>query len=283
MKSPVLALSALVLLASAARGGQEKVKLEVRAKKGDKYTRTSSESNEGTLTIEFGGQSIPQPVSEKETKKFKDEVLEVDGLLPSRVRRTFTEWHQTKVPPGAAEPVQENRTLHGKTIVMKRAGEKTEYEGADGAPASELGQNRLRTEAVLTALPKEPVAPGAEWKLDEKLILQEFRESAEEESPVEFTAAKGTGRLDRVEDHKGQKCGVLVISLDAEGGLKEQKGVKLAMKMKMTVWLAIESGRALTMKGEGTGDLAGEIDMDGNKVKLEGKFKFAQNGEQAYE
>jgi hypothetical protein len=282
MKHAVLALSALALLAAPALA-QEKVKLEVRAKKGEKYTRTSHESNEGTVTVEFGGQSIPQPVSEKESKVVKDEVLEVDGVQPSKIRRTFTEWTQTKVPPGAAEPQKENRTLHGKTIVLKKNGDKTEYEGADGAPASELGQNRLRTESYLANLPKEPVAPGAEWTLDEKLILDEFREGADAESPVTFHAAKGVGRLERIEDHKGQKCGVLLLNLDIEGSVKEQKDVKLKMNMKATIWLGIDSGRPLTLKGEGTGDLAGEIDMDGNKVKLSGKFKFKSDGEQVYE
>ncbi len=281
IRNAALGLASLLLLAAAP--AQDKVRLEVRAKKGEKYSHTSKESNEGTITIEFGGQSIPQQVLEKETKKYKDEILEVEGSLPSKIRRSFTEWTETKLPPGGAEPVEEKKTLHGKTLVLKKVGDKTEYEGAEGVPASELAKNRLKPDALLATLPKEPVAPGAEWKLEEKLILDEFKDDAGEESQVEFTAARGTGRLERVEDHKGQKCGVIRIALELDGRIKEQKDVKLKMDLKADFWLALDSGRPLTMKGGGTGDLAGEVDMDGNKVKFSGKFKFAQEGEQTYE
>jgi hypothetical protein len=273
------ALVAIALLASA----QDKVKLEVRAQKGEKYTRSSKSSSTGDLTLEVAGQSIPQSVSEKETKTFKDEVLEVEGALPTKIRRSFAEWTQSKVPPGAVEPQESKKGLHGKTIVLKRIGDRTEYEGADGVSPSELGQNRIRPESILADLPREPVAPGATWKLDEKKILEEFRESADEESPAELTAARGTGRFERVETHKGQKCAVLLLELESDGGLRGQKDVKLTLKMATTVWLALDSGRPLTMKGTGSVDVSGKIDMDGNVIKIDGNFKLQQEGEQTYE
>ncbi len=280
MKTPALAIAAFLAFAATLHA-QEKVKLELRAKKGDKYTHTSKESNDGKILITFGGMEIAQEVKEREVRTYTDEVLEVEGVQPTKVRRKHGEWHQSKTAPGQEEPTKTDKALAGKTIVLKKAGDKTEYEGAEGIPAAELKKNRLRHDAMLAGLPADPVAVGTTWPIDEKKLKEDFADDGE--GGMEITALKATGKLEKIEDHKGVRCAVLLIDITGDGILMGQKDLAIKLKLKAWIWLALDSGRPLTMKGDGTGDLAGELEQDGNKVKMDGKFTFKAEGEMKYE
>jgi len=263
----ILPAAALFLLAAQ----EEKVKLELKARKGDAYTTAVTESTDGKVQV--AGQEFP--IKEKEVLKYEDEVLEVEGNEATRVRRKVVEWTKAAQEDPEAPAEKQPRLLQGKTIVLKKNGDKTEYEGVEGIGASELKKHQLRADAFLTNLPKEAVGVGHEWKLDEKRLLEEFNEGPDE-GPVEFKSARGGAKLEKLEDHGGVRCGVIAVDVAGEGQIKEQMDVKLVFKMKVRITLALESGRILTMKGSGTGDMTGEVAaLGGEKAKLSGTFAFA--------
>ncbi len=273
-------LSLLALLALAPVP-QDTYKLEIKARKGDRYTHTSADTNEAKIKIVAGDQEILQETSEREVQKYRDEVLETEGDLPSRVRRVFEEWYSEKKTPMAEEPAKEPRFLQGKTIVLIRKGDKTEYEGAEGAPAKELFKSRLNSiDAFLGDLPKEPVPVGHTWKLDGNKLKEEMSEGEEE---IVFSTIQGAGKFARVEEHKGTKCAALVMNLDLEGDLKAQMGMKVRLKLEITILLALDTGRMLTMKGDGTGDITGELAQEEMKMKIDGKLTLKGSGENVYE
>jgi hypothetical protein len=270
-----LMLGAVLACLSAAP--QDPVKLQIRAKKGERYTLSVTESTEGKVRI--AGQELP--FKEKEVLKYEDEVLETEGAEPARVRRKVLEWSKARQEEADAEPQKQSRQLEGKTIVLKKNGEKTDVEGAEGVPAAELREHQLRVDAYLSNLPKEAVKVGHEWNLDEKRLLEEFNEGADE-GVTEVKSARGAARFEKVEDHKGVRCALIAVEVSGEGQIKEQMDAKIGFKMTVRIHLALESGRVLTMKGGGSGDLKGELDAGGEKQVLSGSFTFALDGEVRY-
>lgn len=281
MKRFVVAIAALASLAPAAEGGQEKYKLEIKARKGDACAHTSTESIEGKLKIEAGGNVQDVEMSEKKVKKYKDSVLEVEGILPTKVRRTYSDWFKEKKGPEDENAVKESRSLEGKAVVLTRKGEETvvQLESQVLTDAKEIHGNRLDGDAWLSGLPKEPVPVGHEWKLDAKVILRDFNEGGD--GNVEVTTAKGTAKLEKIEEYKGAKCAVIAVTLEAEGTVLEQKDLKVTYNVKSEVYLALDSGRVLAKKGGGTALVDGTAGDEG--VKLSGKFSLKIEDETTYD
>ena len=125
------------------------------------------------------------------------------------------------------------------------------------------------------------VAVGTTWPIDEKRLKEDFSDDGE--GGMEIGTLKATGKLEKIEEHKGVRCAVLLIDITGDGSLMGQKDLVIKLKLKAWIWLALDSGRPLTMKGDGTGDLAGELEQDGNKIKMDGKFTFKAEGEMKYE
>jgi hypothetical protein len=267
----------------ASEGRQEKVKLEVRSVQGEKYLHESRESNQGDLVVSVAGMEIPQQTKESEVRRYRDEVLAVDGILPSQVRRETKEWFEEKLAPGAAEPEKIVKALQGKTITLKRDGAKTVYEGADGLPEAELKKNRLRPESIFKALPKEAVAVGHDWTVDEKMLLEDFAENADGQEGLKILKASGKGKLEKIEEHKGKRCAVVLYTLEASGHLAAQEAIKVDLTMSARLWISVDAGRPLSLRGEGLGKIAGEIEQGDQKVKLSGTFKIRSEADQTYE
>src|SRR5687768_17079260 len=97
---------------------QETVKLEVKAAVGDKSVHARRESNTGRILVTVAGQKVSENTLRVETRRHRNEVLEVDGPAPVRVRRTIEEWSDAKEKGG--ETVKAVRKLAGRTIVLKR-------------------------------------------------------------------------------------------------------------------------------------------------------------------
>jgi hypothetical protein len=273
----------LVAVVLAALLAQDKVRIEVRAAAGDRYVHSSRETNEGTIWVTFGGMEVPQPMKEHEVRAYRDEVLEIQGAVPSKVRRETREWWEEKTAPGAAEPEKRVRALQGKTLVLGRKDGKPTFEGGDGIPQAELWKNRLRTDLALQALPKEPVAVGDTWPVDEKTLLQDFREEAEAKEGPPIQKAQATGKLEKIETHKGARCAVVLLSIEASGHLPQQAAVKLEMTMTARLWIDLDKARPLTMKGDGVAKIAGEIVQGDQKVSMKGEVKLSKEAEQVYE
>ena len=271
-------LSALLVLAAA----QDKVKIQIRSVAGEAYVHESRETNEGTIVVKIGDMEIPQPMKETEVRNYRDEVLEVESAKASKVRREMREWWQEKTPPGAVEPVKTAKALQGKTIVISRKDGKSSFEGADGIPAAELNRNRLRSEAVFKALPPGPVAVGDTWDVDPKTLLEDFSEAAEAGGP-KMLQAKGTGKLEKIEEHKGARCAVVALTIAASGHLPQQEALKMEIAMTARLWIDLDKDRPLTMKGEGAAKLSGSLEQGGQKLSMNGEVKIRNEAEQRWE
>jgi hypothetical protein len=266
---------ALLVLALA----QDKVKLELKAVVGEKSSHAWKESNTSRIIASAaGGQSVANHL-QTETRRFRDEVLEVEGPAPARVRRTIDEWTERKQRDG--ETFQEVKKLQGRTITLKRTSDEgTAVEGAEDVPPAELRKQRLRPEILFGAFPAEPVAVGQEWALEEKTLLKDFGASND---ATQFTTAQGRAKLEAVEDHKGVRCAVVSLSVKASGSVKGQEALKTSFDVRARVWVDVAKGRLLTMKGEGEGKIEGSLDQDGEKIKLDGTFTLSIEAEQTYE
>lgn len=266
---------ALLVLALA----QDKVKLELKAAVGEKSSHAWKESNTGQIVATVAGQQAVENTLQIETRRFRDEVLEVDGAAPARVRRTVDEWTETR--QRGAETSKEVKKLQGRTITLKRTSDEgTAVEGADDVPPAELRKQRLRPEILFGAFPAEPVAVGQEWALEEKALLKDFGASND---ATRFTAAQGRAKLETVEDHKGVRCAVVSLSVKASGSIQGQEALKSSFDVRARVWVDVAKGRLLTMKGEGEGKIEGSLDQDGEKIKLDGTFTLSIEAEQVYE
>src|SRR5688572_31110616 len=78
----------------------EKFKLELKAAAGEKSVHTRRESNTGKILVTVAGQTVAENMAGVETRRHRDEVLEVDGPAPVRVRRTIEEWSEAKEKGG---------------------------------------------------------------------------------------------------------------------------------------------------------------------------------------
>ena len=260
---------------------QDKIKLELRSAVGEKSVHTRREENTGKILVTVAGQRVAENTREVETRRHRDEVLEVDGPAPVRVRRTIEEWSESKRKAGAEVVVV--RKLQGKTIVLKRTADGgTAVEGAEGAPAVEILKQRLRPDILFGPFPAEPVAVGQEWAIEEKALLKDFSETGEADA-ARFTAAHGVAKLEKIEEHKGARCAVVLVSVKASGTIKGQDALKSSFDIRARVWMDVAKGRVLTMKGEGEGKIEGTMDQEGEKIQLDGTFTLSIDADQVYE
>ena len=260
---------------------QDKIKLELKSAVGEKSVHTRRESNTGKILVTVAGQKVSENTLEVETRRHRDEVLEVDGPVPVRVRRTIEAWSESKEK--GDEAVKAVKKLQGKTIVLKRTADGgTALEGVEGVPAAELRKQRLRPDVLFGAFPAEPVAVGQEWGIEEGALLKDFGETSGDDA-ARFTTARGTAKLEKVEDHKGARCAVVLLSVKAAGTIKGQEALKSSFDIRTRVWVDVAKGRVLTMKGEGEGKIEGTLDQDGEKIQLDGTFTLSIAADQEYE
>jgi len=271
-------MTTLLLLAALL---QDKVTLELKSAAGEKSVHTRRESTTGKILFTVAGQTVSESTLETETRRYRDEVLEVDGAAPVRVRRTIEEWNEIKEKGN--EAVRAVKKLAGQTITLKRTADGgTAVEGADDAPAAELRAQRLRPDLLFGALPAEPVAVGQEWGIEEKALLKDFQETGGDDA-ARFTTARGTAKLEKVEDHKGARCAVILMSVKAAGTIKGQDALKSSFDIRTRLWMDVAKGRVLTMRGDGEGKIEGILDQDGEKIKVDGTFTISIEAGQAYE
>ncbi len=284
MNTPSLVVAASFLLASAAHA-QEKTKLELKSSKGEKITRTSTRTSEGKMNVTYGGREpVEQDVLGKEAMTLNDEVLDSADGLPVKVRRAVKKWTVERRQPNAEDLVPEERELEGKTIVLTRKGDATDVEEAGNAPDLEIARHSLRGDSRLSNLPKDDVAVGTEWKLDVKALKADFEAGAAGSGrQVDCTSAKGTAKLEKIEEKDGVRIAVISVTAEYEGTLKEQEGITIKSMMKTQVRFAIAAGRVLSAKSEGTMEIKGEFEQGGMAITLDGKLKTTQEETNVWE
>lgn len=250
------------------------VKLELKTAAGEKSAHSWKESTTGRIVAVVAEQKAVENTLKIEVRKFRDEVLEVDGGAPTRVRRTIDEWTRSKELGG--ESAKETMKLQGRTLLLKRgAGDATEVEGGENAPPAELGKQRLRP-VFFGSFPAEAVAVGQDWPIDEKILLKDFGTANDATS---FAAAQGRGKLEKLENGLAE----VSISVKASGTVKGQDALKISFDIRARVALDVAKGRLLSLKGEGEGKIEGTLDQNGEKIQLDGTFTLAIDSVTSYE
>lgn len=268
----------LILLAALCMA-QEKVKLELKTAAGEKSLHQWKESNTGRIVAVVAGREAVETTHQIESRRYRDEVLEVDGPAPVRVRRAIELWTESRRRDG--ETVTEPRKLQGRTITIRRTPDGgSAVEGADDAPPAELRKQRLRPEILFGAFPAEEVAVGQDWGIEEAVLLKDLGASND---ATRFTTAQGRAKLEKLEEHQGARCAVVSVNVKASGAIQGQEALRTSFDIRARVWIDVAKGRLLTLKGEGEGKVEGTLDQDGEKIKLDGTFTLSIEAEQSFE
>lgn len=253
---------ALLGLLSLAAAPQDQVKLELKAKKGDKVTVTESKDMSGSFTVSANGQEQILENSEKGAEKYSDEVVATDETgWPIEVKRSITEWWDEEKRPQGVEPVKTVSPLEGKTVTLKLSGDKTTVEGADKVDAKWIKSMKLKKNLFVRSLPSKPVAKGATWSVPGDELIKDFDEDRDAENPLKMKKGSATGTL---KDIAGD---VATVTYDIEMEGDMYGGVKVTLKMLVTVQIDTAKTRILSMNGEGTMDLDGEVTEQGFTMK----------------
>jgi hypothetical protein len=151
---------------------QEKVKIELRAQKGQSAAVETSEVLRATFEVETDRGSARVEKTLRVSRKHDDRVLAVDDAgRAAKVERTFREYTVEEYDDPKKRPPPRKSPLDGRRIVLMRKGDQTVYEGADDVADAELRRDRLRPDPLLASLPKEAVAVGSSWKVEGQAYL----------------------------------------------------------------------------------------------------------------
>ena len=270
-------LPAVLLVLSQA---PETYPLQWTCRKGDKvaHTLTSKADLKGKRTVQGNPEDLEKLVTE--CKRYRDEVLEIAAQEPTQVRRKFTEWWEEVKKPSDAKPIRVAKTLQGKTIVLKKKGEETDFAGAPDAPAEELRMNRLRHDVYLLSLPRKPVAVGHEWAVDEKALAADLRDSIRGYDPV---TSKATGKFEKVEAYAGVQCAVVVFTLETEGTWRGWNVSKYQVRSQMRGWLSLDRGRMLAVRTEGSTAFSADTQVGTVRTQVESSTTYTIETENVFE
>ena len=261
-------MNAIALASVLALTCQETHTLEVRAVKGDAFTRKVVQSNQGRLTFKLGGNEQVQEVDDKMVRSYEEEVLKVEGHEPTSIRRKFIELSKEARVGTSGISEKKRFALEGRTIVIRKKGDETAIEGAEGIPPSEVVWNRLRQDPLVGILPEGPVAVGHEWKL----AADRFKDVlGARENPLFFKSVRLTARFDKVEEKDGEPAALIIISGKASGHPKTQNTMNIEIKLETRVHLGLKTGRVLGLTSSGTSDVSGYFLQEGEKVHLSGQ------------
>ena len=264
----MIAISLVSVLALAC---QETHTLQVRALKGDSFTRSVVQSNKGRLTFKVGKNEQVQEIDDKLVRKYEEEVLEVDGVTPRALRRKFSEMSK-EARVGTSGISEKNIfALQGKTITLRRKDDETVIEGAEGIPASEMAWNRLRQDPLVGILPAKPIAVDHEWKIDPDRFKDVL---GSRENPLLFESVRLRGLFKKIEEKDGEPAALIVISGNAAGHPRGQANLRIEMKLETRVHLGLRSGRVLGLTSTGTSNVSGHFLQEGEKVHVSGQTKL---------
>lgn len=258
---------------------QEKSKIEVRAKKGDKVTVRETKEVSGSFTVSAGGQEQELENREKSLEHYTDEIVAVDETgWPVEVKRSFREWWKEEKKPNMDEPVKESSPLEGQTVTLKLDGKKTKVDGAKGTIDDPWMKDlKLKKNIFIRSLPSKPVEKGASWTIESADLIADFDEDREEGNPMKMEKGSATGTL---QDNAG---GVLTIVYDIkmEGAMYD--GVKVVLTMTLTAKIDGAKARMISLDGEGKMEFDGEATNQGQKFGMKGSMKLKNAASFSYE
>jgi hypothetical protein len=184
-------------------------------KVGDKHYHEGGETSAQTYVV--GGEKTDS--SSKLAYRYIEEIVEVDtNNLAKRAKCTVEKWSST------GEDGKEDTSLQGKVVIATRDGDKTNTEIQEAAGVSDAAKSWASTAISLTKafagasgkddkegndvfMPKEPVAPDTEWKIDLEAVAKAY------DLKIDASKSKGSGKLTNVSMDKGYARGKFVIQI----------------------------------------------------------------------
>ena len=255
----------------------ERYTLKVTAKSGDWFTHHREETIEIFTTEIVGTKRTTYDAVMREVLIYEEQIFTAEDGDPTRVRHTFRQWWKELKPKGA-RPRKDTYTLQGKTLVLRKRGNETAYEGTDeGVPFRELARNQIGPpEPFLNSLPRESIPVGHEWSVGEECSRRAIPTTMSgDEMRFETVKAKATGRFIRVEERKGEKCAVIEFAGEAESTSIQPAGLKMKLRYKATIFLGLDSGRPYALDLSGTATVDGAVEHNGQASRTEGVLKIS--------
>ncbi len=265
MKNGITLLAVLFLLPEAS--AQEKSRLEVRSRVGDRVTVSEKSSTIGKVEMVMGEETTRMELSEKSIEVTVEEVLAVDEHgWNSRVRRTVRTKRETDMAPVGRGGEEEISPLEGKTFVIVQEGDETRYEEVpEGVEEADLKKFDLRRPVFVRFLPKGDVPIGATWEIPEKELLEDFTKG-QDDKEMKMSSGKATGTFKAIEE------GIAVVVYDILVKGKTDKDMNATIKMTVTARIDSTKARILSLHGDGKMKMSGSINQGERSMDLEGTF-----------
>jgi hypothetical protein len=265
MKNGITLLAVLFLLPEAS--AQEKSRLEVRSRVGDRVTVSEKSSTIGTLEMAMGEETTRMELSEKTIEVTVDEVLAVDEHgWNSRVRRTVRTKRETDMAPVGGEAEEEISPLEGKTFVIVQEGDETRYEEVpEGVEEADLKKFDLRRPVFVRFLPTGDVPIGTTWEIPEKELLEDFTKGRDDKE-MKMSSGKATGTLKTIEE------GIAVVVYEILVKGKTDKDMNATIEMTVTARIDSTKARILSLHGDGKMKMSGSMNQGERSMELKGTF-----------
>jgi hypothetical protein len=202
--------------------------------------------------------------STREFTKYTEAVLAIDKEGPTSVRRVYSAKRSVETDPGGNEEVKVS-SLQGKTITIRRSGQKISVTPAAGRVAEE-DRKELSEELDspdVDFFPRHPVAPGDDWTVDPKAAATLFK-GAER--------ASMTGKFVEVVSYRGLRCARIGIHVEAAGSFGEEKEpMAMVMTLQGSIHHALEINRTVSIDMAGPVTVSSRLEEGGTSLKLSGE------------
>lgn len=249
---------ALVVLTLGA--GRQQYLLREEIAKGDLCERNSQEIVEVQLRVKSGAEQSDLEFSNRTDEQYSTEVLTVDAAgLPTELRRRYSLDRRAWTDSDGVEK-QRVSTLEGKTIVIKRTGQKTTVTPSSGKIAKEDEKGMTDELGAWVFFPDRPVREGDEWSADAKLV-----------GLLLGGAQKGTVQcqFQKEVDFEGQRCARIYVVMNAAGRSQGAPGVS-SMRLTGHLFQALDLRRMLALQLSGTVKMSGSIKERGRQATIAG-------------
>jgi hypothetical protein len=259
----------------------------IKVKQGAKGDRALVESQESEKTQVKVLDATGNAVEDKEEKKvtvlkYRQTILEIPDAKkqPTRLRRQYDKARLTK------DGDTQTLAYEGKTVLIEKKDGKYRFqiEGGDeltGKDAELLDkefnkENDTKSELEKAFLPSKAVRVNETWKIDAK-AFKALAKGEDDELPVDFDKAVGTGKLVRAYRKDGHQFGVMEYHIDLpfKGTLGKAK-IEVGAGTRMTLQIKVD-GCIDGQLDAGTADITTKLDLTGTVKEGGNNFKLVLN------
>jgi hypothetical protein len=227
------------------------IKLKERAE-GAAYQVDKVEGGTIATKVTVMGQNMEDTKKMSETTSYKETVQKLDDKKhPTKLEREYAKAEKTTNGKAEKSPLQ------GKTVLIEKKGDKFTFtykggeevkgEAAEGLD-KEFNKNAHEDDLDKLLMPKDPVKPNGEWKIDMKAVAKYF--AAGEDIEVDADKSTGTGKLLKVYKKDGRQYGEISVKLDmpvktvGKGAMKVDAGQGSKLTLNGTMDVCIDGAEA---------------------------------------